>query len=75
VRFRFKAFKGCKTCNGDGFIYNGVKTGFGHKNMEVSIEDDGYDCPDCSEKSMDNYDEHCEMLRDESRSERCQLNK
>lgn len=67
MRYRKVAYKDCETCEGDGFIHTGHKAGFNVKNMEVTMGDSGYSCPDCSERSQDEYDYAMEMKSDEAR--------
>lgn len=59
-RYKFHAYKNCETCEGSGFIVTGVKAGFDIVNMEVTCEDDGYNCPECEQKSIDAYENYCE---------------
>ena len=61
IRFQKHVYQDCETCNGEGFIVTGCKAGFDVKNMEVTIKDDGYFCPECLQRSMDEYDMVCDQ--------------
>lgn len=66
-RYRFQSYNDCEVCEGEGFIHTGSKAGFNVNNMEVTMEDDGHKCPDCSERSQDDYKYAMEMKSDEAR--------
>ena len=65
LRFSPQKYKDCETCDGEGFVHTGTKSGFNVKNMEATMEDDGHHCPECMERSQADYE--CEM---ENRAER-----
>ena len=66
-RFILKVYSDCETCKGEGFIFTGMKAGFNVKSMEVTAEDDGYDCPECIERSRDEYEYAMEQKSEEKR--------
>lgn len=66
-KYRFQSYKDCETCEGEGFIHTGSRAGFNVKNMEVTMEDDLHKCPNCSERSQDDYEYAMERKSEEAR--------